>query len=77
MNVKHYKLSRCSTVDRKRFAGLNIRGFNAMEVFRKYFHVALAISTHYFSINKERHLYSWKNIRGTPENHEKRESLAQ
>ena len=29
------------------------------------------------SIIKERHLYSWKNFRGTSENHEKRKSLAQ
>ena len=30
-----------------------------------------------FSIIKERHLYSRKNFCGTPENREKRESLAQ
>ena len=30
-----------------------------------------------FSIIKERHLYSRKNSRGTPENRENRESLAQ
>ena len=30
-----------------------------------------------FSIIKERHLYSQKNFHGTPENREKRESLAQ
>ena len=37
-----------ATVDRERFAGLNIHGFSAIEVFsRKYFNVALAISVHY------------------------------
>ena len=30
-----------------------------------------------FGIIKERHLYSQKNFRGTPENREKRERLAQ
>ena len=33
---------------------------------RKYFHVALAISTYYLVI-KEKHLYSQKNFHGTPE----------
>ena len=35
------------TVDGERFAGLNIRGSALSKFSRKYFHVALAISTHY------------------------------
>ena len=44
---------------------------------RKYFHVALARSAYYFSIIKEKHLCSWKYFRGTFENHENHENLAQ
>ena len=35
------------TVDRERFAGLNIRGFSTIEVFMKIFCVALATTAHY------------------------------
>ena len=77
MNIKHYKLSTCTTVDEERFAGLNIHGFSAIKVFAEIFSHCLGHKYSLFSINKERHLYSQKNVRGTPENHEKRQSLAQ
>ena len=35
------------TVDGERFAGLIIRSFSAIKFLRRYFHIALAISTHY------------------------------
>ena len=35
------------TVDGERFTGLNIRGFSDIKFSRKYFCIALAISTHY------------------------------
>ena len=65
------------TVDGERFAGLNIRGFSAIKVFAEIFLLYLGHEYSLFSIIKERHLYSRKNFRGSPENHEKRESLAQ
>ena len=65
------------TVDGERFAGLNIRSFSAIKVFAEIFSCCLGHKYSLFSINKDRHLYSWKNFRGTPENREKRESLAQ
>ena len=43
---------------------------------QKYFCIALARNV-YFSIIKERHLYSWKNFCGTLENYENHKSLAQ
>ena len=56
---------------------LNIRGFSAIEVFAEIFLHFLGHKYSLFSINKERHLYSRKNVHDTPENHEKHESLAQ
>ena len=66
-----------TTVDGGRFAGLNIRGFSAIEVFVEIFSHCLGHKYSIFSINKERYLYSRKNFHGTPENREKRETLAQ
>ena len=70
------------TVDGERFAGLNIRGFSAIEVFAEIFSIFSVCLGHKYSlfsiiIIKERHLYSWKNLHSTSENCEKRESLAQ
>ena len=65
------------TVDGKRLAGLNIRGFSAIEVFVEIFLHCLGHKYSLFSIIKERHLYSRKNLHGTPENREKRKRLAQ
>ena len=64
-------------VDMERFIELNICGFNPTGVSTEILSHCLAISAHYFSIIKERWLYSRKNLRGTLENSEKRESLAQ
>ena len=51
-----------STVDGERFAGLNIRGFSAIEVFAEIFLHCLGHKSLLFSINKERQLYSRKNF---------------
>ena len=59
-------------VDRERFAGLNIHGFSTIEVFTKIFLHYLGHKCSLLSIIKERHLYSWINLHGTPENREKR-----
>ena len=49
-----------------------------LKFLRKYFCVALAMQKCLlFSISKERHLYSRETFRGTLENREKRECLAQ
>ena len=57
-----------------------IRCFSAIDVFAEIFSRCLGhkqcISTHYFSIIKDRYLYSRTNFRGT-ENHEKRKNLTQ
>ena len=58
----------CNTVDGERFARLNIRGFSIIKVFTE---ILLRCLGH------EKCLYSQKNFRATPENREKRESLAQ
>ena len=65
------------TVDGERFAGLNIHGFSAIEVFTEMFSRCLGHKYSLFSIIKERHLYSRKHFCGTPVNREKRKSLAQ
>ena len=57
--------------------GRNIRGFSTIKVFVEIFLRCLGHKYSLFSLNKERHLYSRKNFHGTPENREKRESLAQ
>ena len=66
-----------TTVDGEIFAGLNIRGFRAIKVFAETFSRCFGHKYSLFSLNKERHIYSWKNFHGTLENHEKHESLAQ
>ena len=73
MHIFHLRVY---TVDRERFAGLNIRSFITIEVFVEIFWHCLGHKYSLFSIIKERYLYSWKNFRGIPET-EKRESLAQ
>ena len=65
------------TIDRERFTGLNILGFSTIEVFAKIFSRCLGHKYSLFCIIKERHLYSLKIFRSTPENHEKHGSLAQ
>ena len=79
--IEDVTLSRCRlvwcTVDGKRFNGLNIHGFSAIEVFAEIFSCCLDHKYSLFSIIKERHLHSWKIFRGTPENREKCKSLAQ
>ena len=62
------------TIDGKKFAGLNIRGFSAIEVFTEILLWCLGHKCSLFSTIKERCLNSWKNFHGTREN---RESLAQ
>ena len=66
-----------ATVDKERFAGLNICNFSIIEVFMEILSCYLGHKCSLFSTIKEGHLYSWKNFRGTPENCEKCESLAQ
>ena len=51
-----------STVDGERFAGLNIHGFSAIEVFTEIFLRCLGHKSLLFSINKVRQLYSRKNF---------------
>ena len=65
------------TVDGERFAGLNTRGFSAIEVFMEIFLHCLGHKYSLFSIIKERHLYLRKSFHSTPENCEKHKSLAQ
>ena len=64
------------TIDREKFAGLNIRGFSAIEVFTEIFLCCLDCKYSLFSTIKERHLYSHENFCSTPENREKHKSLA-
>ena len=65
----------CHTVDGERFAGLNICSFSAIKVFTEIVSHCLGHKYSLFSTIKEKRLYSRKNIRSTPENHEKCESL--
>ena len=65
------------TVDGERFAGLNIRGFSAIKIFTEILPRCLGHKCSLFSTIKERRLNSQKNLSGTPDNYEKRESLAQ
>ena len=62
------------TVDGERFAGLNIGGFSAIEVFTE---ILLHCLGSLFSTIKERHLYLRKIFHSIPENRKQRESLAQ
>ena len=64
-------------VDGERFSGLNIRGFSAIKVFTEILSRCLGHKCSLFSTIKERCLNLRKNFRGTPENRENRESLAQ
>ena len=66
-----------TTIDGERFTGINVHGFSPIEVFMEILLCFLGHKCSLFSIIKERHLYSWKNFRGTPENCENHESLAQ
>ena len=65
------------TVDGERFAGLNVRVFNPIEVFAEILLCCLDQKCLLFSIIKERQLYSRTNSRGTLENREKHQCLAQ
>ena len=73
MNID-YQLN---TVDRERFAGLNIHSFSVIKVFTEIFLHCLGYKCSLFSAIKEMRLYLRKNFLGTPENHEKCKSLAQ
>ena len=64
-------------VDLERFARLNIRSFNPIEVFTEILLHCLHQKCLLFGITKEKCLYSWEKVHGTLEKHEKRESLAQ
>ena len=64
-------------VDVERFAGLNVRSFNPIEVFTEILLRCLHQKCLLFGITKEGCLYSWEKVRGTLEKHEKHESLAQ
>ena len=75
--IQLYMISTCYTVDRERFAGLNVCVINPIEVFAEILSHCLSQKCLLFSMNKERHLYSCENFRGTLENREKRECLAQ
>ena len=66
-----------NTVDGKRFAGLNIRDFSAIEVFMEILSHSLGHKCSLFSTIEERCLNSRINFHGTPENREKCESLTQ
>ena len=65
------------TVDGKKFAGLNVCGFNPIEVFAELLLHCLGQKCLLFSIIKKRCLYSQENFHGTLENHEKCKILAQ
>ena len=65
------------TVDMERFVGVNIHSFNPIKVFVEILLHCFGQKSLLFSTIKERHLYSWKNFRGTLKNHENCESLAQ
>ena len=66
-----------TTVDGERFAGLNVCGFNPIEVFKEILSCCLGQKYFLFSIIKRGAYIHRKNFRGTLENYEKCESLAQ
>ena len=72
-----FKIFVGSTIDGKRFAGLNIHGFSAVKVFTEILSRCLDHKFSIFSTIKERRLYSRENLCGTPENCEQCKSLAQ
>ena len=59
-----------NTVNVERFTGLNINGFNPIEVFVEVLLRCLGQKC-LFSVIKERCLYSQENLHDTLENHEK------
>ena len=61
----------------EKFTGLNVYVFNPIEVFAEILSRCHGQKCLLFNIIIERHLYSWENFRGTLENCEKREFLAQ
>ena len=63
------------TVNGERFAGLNVRVFNTIEVFVEILLRCLGRKCLLFSIIKDRHLYSQENFHGTLENRKKRKCL--
>ena len=65
------------TVDRKRFTGLYVCGFNPIKVFVEILLHCLGQKCLLFNIIKERCLNSWENFHGIFENHEECESSAQ
>ena len=65
-------------IDVERFAGLNVCGFNPIEVFAEILSRCLGQKCLLFSIIKERYLiYPWKNFCISFENREKHKNLAQ
>ena len=58
------------TVGMERFAGLNIRGFNPIDLFTEILSRCLGHKCSSFSIIKERCLYSWKTFCYTLKNYE-------
>ena len=62
LNITYKLLLESNTIDRERFAGLNICGFSAIKVFTEIFLCCLDRKYSLFSIIKERHLYSWKTF---------------
>ena len=58
-------------VDVERFAGLNIRSFNPIEVFTEILLCYFGQKCLLFGITKERCLYSWEKVHGTLEKHKK------
>ena len=59
------------------FTGLNVRGFNPIEVFMKMLACCLGQKCLLYSRIEERGIYSWKKFCNTLENRENHESLAQ
>ena len=76
-NAYNYATTSTGTVDKERFAGLNVHIFNPIEVFAEIYLCCLSQKCLLFSIIKENSLYSWENVCTTLENHEKHECLAQ
>ena len=71
--IDHWQLL---IIDVERFAGLNVHGFNLIEIFTEILLCCLDQKCLLFSIIKEKCLYSQKNFCGSPENHKYHETLA-
>ena len=69
-NVYNYATTSTGTVDKERFAGLNVHVFNPIEVFAEIHSRCLGQKCLLFSIIKENSLYSWEIFHSTLENHE-------